>query len=355
MKRFLHTVMMAMIPGALYAAGYTCDVLPTYISCEPDYYLAVLNGDDWTYVEMPIAGNACRPCPDGYTCAGGTAAPVADKCPAGQYRNAAGECTLCDIGYYCPGDDARHYCNNNIQAALYSDEPGATACKPCPPAPDGSAPWYWPCDSCKDDEAYIHSTVSKCRATWAAKSEPHGVFTSFSCSYGTNGYGEYEEDRPKKCMGQISKCDAGYWFDASHPVITGGTVTFWFHSYAEFMENEFCVPAGYGYYSVAGAVTRTKCPTGYTTTTETAASSAECNVCADGYAKYGDVCLPVCGAGIGELHVGPYTYTLWKNKPSDIAINIKSNNVVCYVGLADGAAAGALNINVGGAIYHATN
>ena len=54
--------------------GYSCPTHKRYASCNPGYYLA-FNGK---YNPEPKVGNTCAQCPDGYTCPGGTDAPIVD-------------------------------------------------------------------------------------------------------------------------------------------------------------------------------------------------------------------------------------------------------------------------------------
>ena len=55
-------------------SGYSCPTYKRYASCNPGYYLA-FNGK---YNPEPKFGNTCAQCPDGYTCPGGTDAPIVD-------------------------------------------------------------------------------------------------------------------------------------------------------------------------------------------------------------------------------------------------------------------------------------
>ena len=57
-----------------YSAGYTCDSIKKYTSCNSGYYMTY-NG---SYNGTAKAGNTCTKCPTGCTCAGGTANKV---CP----------------------------------------------------------------------------------------------------------------------------------------------------------------------------------------------------------------------------------------------------------------------------------
>lgn len=54
--------------------GYSCPTYKRYASCNPGYYLA-FNGK---YNPESKVGNTCAQCPDGYTCPGGTDAPIVD-------------------------------------------------------------------------------------------------------------------------------------------------------------------------------------------------------------------------------------------------------------------------------------
>ena len=54
-------------------AGYTCD--KKYSSCSKNYYMATSNTNKECN-PVSAAGNACLPCPDGYTCAGDTECPI---------------------------------------------------------------------------------------------------------------------------------------------------------------------------------------------------------------------------------------------------------------------------------------
>ena len=54
--------------------GYSCPTYKRYASCNPGYYLA-FNGK---YNPESKVGNTCAQCPDGYTCPGGTNAPIVD-------------------------------------------------------------------------------------------------------------------------------------------------------------------------------------------------------------------------------------------------------------------------------------
>ena len=76
--------------------------------------------------------------------------------------------------------------------------------------------------------------------------------------------------------------------------------------------------------------------------------------CDDGYGRHGDECLPLCGAGVTTLHAGnEVVFNVYRDKLSTPSINIKYNNTVCYVNLAQGT--GQLNFRYNNTTYHATD
>ena len=74
--------------------GYVCPTNRIYSECKSGYYLATYNEETmkWEYNENPIAGNACRPCPD----------PDPDKC-------------------ICSGGTARYECSTDVLESLNAD------------------------------------------------------------------------------------------------------------------------------------------------------------------------------------------------------------------------------------------
>ena len=137
--RFFAYLAMTVFVGNAFAAGYSCNPsLPTYLSCQPNYYMTA-SSSSTTHDGTPKAGNYCQPCSrmgSNYTCAGGTAAPVQSdggySCP--EYR----KYTCCSAGYYM------------TKTATSTDHYGtpvvANACRPCstfganytcPAGPDG--------------------------------------------------------------------------------------------------------------------------------------------------------------------------------------------------------------------------
>ena len=302
----------------------------------------------------------------------------AATCPApGYYLDADGNCTICELGYYCPGDNTRKTCAAISQSPYYADEEGMSACKTCPTIANEYKSgflryWYWIATD-GTPESYIHPTIYNCNISWT-HTEPHGTFL-VGCKYSTTGYEIPDMTILNKCFANTdNKCDGGYYIDLSNPVITTSDTekTICTHSYHDIMFTEFCVPVGPGYYSPANAVTRTACPKGTYSDTDTAAACKKCPdgyttpstgatsinacKCAAGYGWHGDDCLPLCDAGATSFHAGGLTFNLYPNETCDSpAIRIGLAGGTCCVFLEQGAATGAVNIEYDGEIYHTTN
>ncbi len=136
--RFFACLAITVFVGNALAAGYSCDSLPTYLSCQQGYYMTA-SSSSTTHDGTPKPGNYCQPCSrmgSNYTCAGGKAAPVQSdggySCP--EYR----KYTCCSAGYYM------------TETATSTDYYGTpvlkNACRPCsvyganytcPAGPDG--------------------------------------------------------------------------------------------------------------------------------------------------------------------------------------------------------------------------
>ncbi len=107
MSRFLRicAVLSAMFFATnVFAAGYTCNDIKMYTSCNAGYYMS-LDGAPNTTAQV---GNACTLCPAGYYCPGGSATSEANErvtCPAGWACTTTGLSepnARCTAGYYCP-------------------------------------------------------------------------------------------------------------------------------------------------------------------------------------------------------------------------------------------------------------
>ena len=189
--RFFAYLAMTVFVGNAFAAGYSCDSLPTYLSCQQGYYMTA-NSSSTTHDGTPKVGNYCQPCSrmgSNYTCAGGKAAPVQSDggyscpeyrkytcCSAGYYmtetatstdyygtpvlKNACRPCSTFGANYTCPaGPDG---CTGKPQAITinvtcpkgqYLPE-GATSCTTCP------AGSYCPGQTCNDVSLVTGATLA---------------------------------------------------------------------------------------------------------------------------------------------------------------------------------------------------
>ncbi len=123
-----------------------------------------------------------------------------------------------------------------------------------------------------------------------------------------------------------------------------------------------CVAVGTGYYCAGGTVAqnatlaRTACTNGPANSAYTggAASNACPWSCNSGYGQTSaNLCAQYCAAGITELRLGNgVVVPLYAAKQTEHAIHVGYDGKVCYGSLAGGAAASALNVNMGGTTYH---
>lgn len=274
----------------------------------------------------------------------------AATCAAGQYLGTDGKtCNTCDIGYYCPGDDKRHYCScysadATANPPCYSDTAGATECTLCPEITDPAIPqpthyWYWISEDATENK--IHTRINGCRATWKLPTE-HGII-SFSCSYSSVGYEKGGSNTKCLLSTSASSCNAGYAIDrnASYFYTTSATSNIWFYNYNVFANNDFCEPAGIGKYSPAGSRNATACPAGTSTHTTTAESVDECHA--------------LCDAGITKLSTGDASFNIWPTADSQHSLVIEYNNKQCRVNLERGTKPGAINVQLPDGVYHTVN
>ena len=358
---YLYYKTMRDCPAGGYCPGKT-EVLTTETNIGNDYLpnfgLEVCPKN--TYSDD--GASECTPCPARTGNSGdtiddhagiGSCQPI--ECPAGQYIGDDGyTCTTCDIGYYCPGDNDRHYCHEKYpyeslpeaqeNTPYYSDQPGATDCKKCPEIDEENLVRYAYWISGSKPEMYIHSRMDNCRAEWDYNTQ-NGWFR-FSCTYGTSGY--QTGTSSQKCMAgttnvSTAKCDAGYYVDTSNPVMTAVSSShqWWTKSYQDMTETKFCLPAGVGYYSVADSTDREKCPAGTSTHGDTAGDASECE--------------SLCTAGATEFHVGDYVFNIWPNSEcASPAIRLGLSGGTCCVRLERNDGPG-LNVDIDGTVYHTVN
>ena len=328
------------------AAAYQC-----VNGKSPEYYGLYVCGDN-SYSDAGAA--ACTPCPAGTGNSGDTLADHAGaascqeiKCSAGQYLGDDGyTCVPCEIGYYCPGDNERHYCSDKYKyynpdrpyyVPYYSDEPGATDCKKCPEFDGTSTYWYYANDNTSD--LHVHKNRYYCRATWTVQQE-HGTLR-VDCRYGNSGYGEAGQNCQLGKAAQ--KCDAGYYIDDTDRKLISSTSSkdnIFIYDYPTLLANEYCTPVPVGYYSMGNTWAATACDDGYSTH-RTGANSA-------------DLCEQLCTAGVTEFHAGDLMFSLW-NQCASPALRVGIGGDVCCVNLESGTATGAVHVQYGGATYHTVN
>ncbi|MBR2393056.1 MAG: hypothetical protein IKB05_01025, partial [Alphaproteobacteria bacterium] len=102
------------------SAGYTCNDIKMYTSCNAGYYMSL----DGTPNTTATVGNACTLCPAGYYCPGGSASSNANArvaCTAGKACTTTGLSApdaTCTAGYYCP--------SGSSSATAYDCDTGTT-------------------------------------------------------------------------------------------------------------------------------------------------------------------------------------------------------------------------------------
>lgn len=111
MSRFLKLcafVFTLVLTGPALGAGYTCPAYVMYNSCNAGYYMTgTSSASDTTCNATPVAGNDCKACPSGQTCAGGTACPQSctpcsatnASCSVSVSNNTCVYTTACNSGY----------------------------------------------------------------------------------------------------------------------------------------------------------------------------------------------------------------------------------------------------------------
>jgi uncharacterized repeat protein (TIGR02543 family) len=291
----------ALFANSAFAAGYSCPTYKKYTSCASGYYMTQTASSTACYTTA-VAQNACRPCSTfgtGYTCAGGTACPVAAQCTtaAGYYMGSGDSyqscTTACPDGRWCPGS----------VVCTFGASCGSTQCTTV-----GSSFTT----SCSTRTA---NTTCQAAITLSANGGSGGP-TSLQLRY-NNGWA-------------TSSCGTVYGAGTtisgvSAPTRTGYTFT--------------------GYYTASSGGTKlidnTMKPVSGTLTT---------NITATVYAQW---TRNACGSGITSIRTNGYTIPLYAAKSTTPSINIQYNGTTCYADLTTSAVSGTINIVSSGTTYRA--
>ncbi len=240
----------------------------------------------------------------------------ADTCNTpGYYLNENNECVACKNSeiYYCPGDGTRVPCPG---ASLSDYQQRANDTFTSATITSFNGPFAWASDG-------KPSSFSNCYTDIFIETEKGSLL--MECAYDTN--------RQYWCPAYQY-----YWYEAKPGYYLSN---FRWESYHAW------------YYSVQ------ECTNSYPEhahwADETPPDNPNCLwACDDGYGRHGDECLPLCGAGVTTLHAGnEVVFNVYRDKLSTPSINIKYNNTVCYVNLAQGT--GQLNFRYNNTTYHATD
>ncbi len=262
------------------------------------------------------AGTSCAACtnkPENahYVGTGANSANCPWECDAGYYGSSANgdtSCVACGRGNYCPGGSNRTSCADVVPSS--SPSPNAT---------------YSLSNGSWDDLEHC-TTADDCRCDWILEDETRKYYLNQGkCSLGPSG----------TTFTQYEACRDGYY--AAEPL-------YWGNWYSK------CLPCTN---APAHAIY-----TSYSTPSEMYAVESNCPwECVNGYELNGDaLCekIPLCEAGITTLHIGNgVSIPLYKNSRTTPSLHVGYNNQVCYGSLASGSATGALNVNIGGSVYHA--
>lgn len=301
-------------------AGYygTCSSSCTEAPCDDGYHPLSLPGG---FPVVPLAASEVMPIattlPDIQT----------GDCPRDEMGASSPDvfCGIreCPVGYYCPAGTVVSNWGNIFHA------------KSCPTGKTTSGTGAKSASECTVCEAgYGGSSCTACSSGYYKSSTGSGACSA--CS----GRTKYTSATGKTSCSTVSN---GYYTtgcDGSGNACTGQSA------------------CGTGYYCVNGV--QYGCGDYATTNTTTATSADEC-ICMDGYEKQADgTCAEPapkqtpCSAGVSTLHAGDYTYPLY-NECESPALWIGTENGNCCVNLTVGMMSGALNIDYGGTVYHATN
>ncbi|PNW83914.1 hypothetical protein CHLRE_04g215700v5 [Chlamydomonas reinhardtii] len=254
----------------------------------PGFYLRAYDGTAQlcpigTYSDTYGTQGSCKDCPTGTTtkAEGARNATYCKLCPAGKYINDDARCVA------CPAD-------------TYSDAPGSTSCKSCPPryaAPEGSShPGH--CRLCPPGRFFAAGPEGQpegrclpCPRNTFSNASGLVADTCSPCPSGTTS-----EEGADQC----TPCPAGSYVRQGVQLPGGDPYT---------VRDATCVPADKGFYTdTERSLEQLPCPVGSTTTDK---GSTECTACsgdASGSIQEGvSLCLacdPISAAGAGTCTAG---------------------------------------------------
>lgn len=278
---FIALFFVPFFTGYVFAAAYTCPAYVQYSGCNSGYYMTA-SASSTACSPTPAVGNDCRPCSvygSNYTCAGGTACPVlactsdcsanetracTTTCPGGYNAVAGTETRVCSLG----GDGCYHF--GSWAGCTARCDPVSVNCAA------GTFMWWWNgdartiCESCHPDY-YCGGGTNIFGSGGVGIANSAGVMPIQSCpaDYRANtNFGKKTINECGRACSLSAPSDAyatgiSYatmvYYPSACPTtytITGCAAGYYLASPGD----QKCTPVGSGYYSAAGATTRTACP-----------------------------------------------------------------------------------------------
>lgn len=251
-------------------------------------------------------------------------ASYADTCDPGYYYNDNNECVACNTSaaYYCPGDGLRHLCPTiDIAFDQWAYDTYGFSGR------FSSDQYYW------TNGVQLRTQSQDCVSQGYMQNDVANKIY-FSVRYDTtqNAYRELSSI-------YYMLANPGYYLKRSLDARNEYFLRFAVCTNAP-LNAHYTGPGTNDTYD-GSIVDANDCPW-------------ECN---SGYGQTDDgQCLPLCQAGITELHAGNLVFNIYANKQTTPALNVKYNDTVCYVSLEPGIGTNALHMTDGnGTIYHTTN
>ena len=254
-----------------------------------------------------------------FTCMFATHAAFA--CDAGYYLN-NNQCTECQDNHYCPGDNQIYECPaftyDNIEEDVYPMVVGYNVHS----IGDIRLVSQW------NYIGYEMTNIERCVLVLSNVEVDQGRMHVYRLEYSSQT-GTYSRAFSSSVL--WNRANTGYYLDGT----CSGTN--WCRRISECTNSH----PNNSHYNGSGTIHGNDCPW-------------ECD---SGYGQSdGGQCLPLCGAGVTELHVGNLYFNVYANKNTTPALNIKYNDTVCYVSLATGSGTNALHIKTdSGTVYHTVN